>query len=146
MTFNRILVMGWPGSGKTTMTRKLCAQYGYKHYSCDIEIDHEKKNPGAPIIYIPQDLGWSEGSQYVVDHWLTSLQRVVIEGNAIPRVLRKWAIANPGMEPPCDKIVWCRGTHRERKAGQAAMGKGHDTVLREILPWLIRYAKLETVD
>lgn len=144
MTYHRILVTGHPGTGKTTMARKLCAQTGYTHYSCDIEVDHARKNPGAPIIYIPQDLGWSEGSQYVVDHWLTKLSRVVIEGNAVPRVLRKWLKDHPGMEPPIDKVVLLREQHRHDPR-QAPMGKGHDTVLREILPWLIQWGKLETV-
>ncbi len=127
------------------MTRKLCAKYGYTHYSCDIEVDHNTKNPGAPIIYIPQDLGWSEGSQYVVDHWLNGLKNVVIEGNAIPRVLRKWAKENPGQPPPCDRVYLLRSQHRKLTDGQTTMGKGHDTVLREILPWLIMHGKLETV-
>jgi hypothetical protein len=123
------------------MARKICAQYGLTHHSCDIEVDHHTKNPGPPIVYIPQDLGWSEGSQYVVDHWLDKLENVVIEGNAIPRVLRKWHAANPGLPPPCDQIIVLKGQHRH-DSRQSAMGKGSDTVLNEIMPWLITFPGL----
>ncbi len=132
----RIFVMGWPGTGKTTMSRKLCAQHGLKHLSVDIEVDHATKNPGPAIEYIPQNLGWSEGSQYAVDHWLGKLDGVVIEGNAIPRVLRKWRAANPDQPPPVDRIIWLTTRRRDLTGGQAVMGKGHDTVLQEILPWV----------
>lgn len=131
-----ILVTGWPGRGKTTTARKLAAKHGLKHYSVDIEVGHETKNPGAPIVYIPQNLGWSEGSQYAVDHWIGKLNDVVIEGNAIPRVLRKWRAQNPDRKPPCDRIVLLTRQFREIGSGQMAMGKGHDTILEEIMPWI----------
>lgn len=58
-----------------------------------------------------------------------------IEGVAAVRALRKALAARPG-ERPCDRVLYLTEPKAEQTRGQAAMGKGSDTVWREVAPML----------
>jgi dephospho-CoA kinase len=114
----RIAIIGWPGTGKTTLGKQLAEQLGVPYRSTD-EV---------------KDLGWSESS-LEVSKWFDQ-PNWVIEGVALPRALRKWSANNPGQPPPVDKIIHLKTQYRELEKGAISMGKGIDTVLNEIRPWL----------
>jgi hypothetical protein len=71
-----------------------------------------------------------------VSGWFDAPGPWVIEGVAIPRALRKWMNNNPGLPPPVDKIIVLYTPFEVLTKGQESMGKGIDTVLNEIQPWL----------
>jgi hypothetical protein len=119
----RIVICGWPGSGKSELAKELGSKMNVVPRSTD------------SMKY----LGWSEASE-AVSHWFDEPGPWIIEGVAVPRALRKWHARNPDADPPIDKIIVLphpdESQRVEMKAGQITMGRGHDTVLRELEPWL----------
>ncbi len=127
----RILIIGWPGSGKTTLAGKLARQHGLTHQSTDPERFCFANERG-----IPDDLDWSGGSLYVAMR-LLGTPGMVIEGCALPRALRKWRDIHGEVPPPADRIIHLTARHLTHyKQGQISQGKGIDTVLAELMPWL----------
>ncbi len=111
------MITGWPKTGKTTTADNW---------------------PGtATVIHTDDyiDLGWSEASlavcQDLEKHHAQGTSDLVIEGVAVPRVLRKFIARNPGKRP-CDRLIILGTPHEALSAGQEGMGKGHDTVLAGI--------------
>ncbi len=109
----RILITGAPRTGKTTLANSMGA------------------NRSTDEV---MDLGWSEAS-LEVSTWFDA-PAYIIEGVAIPRALRKWKANNPNQSPPVDKIIILTEPFEALNDGQMRMGKGMDTVWREIEPWL----------
>ncbi len=134
-----ILIIGWPGSGKTTLAKKFAAKYGLEHLSTDPQRFCFSGERG-----IPDELDWSGGSQWVSDHYLGKPIKAVLEGCALPRSLRKWMKANPGKPVPCERLIHLTANHLgAMKQGQISQGKGIDSVLAELWPWMAR--KVERV-
>jgi dephospho-CoA kinase len=110
----RIAIIGWPGTGKTTLANEM----GGGRSTDD-------------LIH----LGWSEASE-AASYWFDEPGPWIIEGVAVPRALRKWRQRNPGHLPPVDKIIKLTTIHRSLPQGSIAMGKGMETVLCEIGYWI----------
>lgn len=81
-------------------------------------------------------LGWSEASAKAAEIVNAHQGPIIVEGVAVPRALRK------GMKVDC--VIWLGKAHVPLLAGQAAMTKGCQTVMREVqaadpkllvLPW-----------
>lgn len=116
----RVVICGWPGAGKSTFAKELGEKLGVTPKATDA-VRH---------------LGWSECSEEV-SHWFDEPGPWIVEGIAVPRALRKWHERNPDKEPPFEKFYNMRHPNpAELKQGQSTMGKGHDTVLRELEEWL----------
>jgi hypothetical protein len=109
----RIAIIGWPGTGKTTLAQKM---------------------GGGRSTDEAMGLGWSEASQEV-STWLDAPDWI-IEGVALPRALRKWKERNPGKEPPIDRIILMTKRYRELEKGAISMGKGIDKVMADMADWL----------
>lgn len=120
----RVVITGWPKTGKTTLAAKM----GGGRSTDDV-----------------MSLGWSEASERV-SLWLDQPGPWIYEGVAIPRALRKWRKRNPGKRPPIDKLIILKNPRQDLDPAAAAMGKALDTVLAEIMPWLIGYVTIEEVD
>jgi dephospho-CoA kinase len=117
----RIIICGWPGSGKSTLANELASRLGVTPRATDSLVRTNE---------------WSEVSR-IVSHWFDEPGPWIIEGVAVPRALRKWCLRHPGEDPPCDQlIVMPIPDATDMKPGQITMGKGHDTVLRELEDWL----------
>ena len=113
----RLAIAGVPKSGKTTRTKGMDGPV----YHADDAIEGR---------------AWSEASEEV-SRWFDRPGPWTVEGVAVPRALRKWLAANPNGKP-VDKVVWCGTPYVALSKGQAAMGKGCQTVMREIIPELER--------
>lgn len=114
---SRIVIIGWPKSGKTTLART----FGTFRSTDSV-----------------MDRGWSEASE-IVATWFDAPGSWVIEGVAVPRALRKWRDRHRGYKPPVDKVIRLGTLKAPIASGAATMGKGIDTVFAEIEPWLIAY-------
>lgn len=115
----RIAIIGWPGTGKTTLGKQLAEDLGLQYSSTD-EAMH---------------LGWSQASEEVAK-WLDR-RSYIIEGVALPRAFRKWRANHPGEAAPVDRLVHLSTVYRDPlKPGEISMGKGIDTVLKELEGWL----------
>lgn len=114
----KIAIAGVPKAGKTTVAKILAE---------DVEV-----RSTDDLI----DLGWSEASQKASEMFDEDAS-FIMEGVAVARALRKWLKANPEGRP-VDKVMWMGTPKVETTKGQNAMGKGVETVMREILPELKR--------
>ncbi len=117
----RTIIIGWPGTGKTTLGKKIAAELGLPYRSTDETLD--------------MNLDWSEASAEVAT-WLDAAGSWVIEGVALPRALRKWRDAHPGQPAPVDRVIRLTKVHRTLDKGATTMGKGIDTVLASLRDWL----------
>lgn len=121
---NRIVILGGPKTGKTTLAR---------------ELDEQCNHRPCGSLRMTDDLihlGWSEASAAAA-LWLDEPGPWIIEGVAVARALRKWREANPGARPPVDRVIRLTTPHVDLSRGQASMAKGEETVWAEIEPWLL---------
>jgi hypothetical protein len=90
------------------------------------------KHTEEGVTYLPEDLDWSECSQYVVDHWMNQPSGdICIEGIATVRALRKWLIQYGTL--PSDFIVVYKDTqYGDLLDGQKRMGTGVETIWNDI--------------
>jgi hypothetical protein len=110
----RVVITGWPTTGKTALANQMGGG--------------RSTDEAIP-------LGWSEASQEV-STWFDEPGPWIIEGMAVPRALRKWKERNPGSPPPIERMIYLQAPLTRLTPEQIAMGKGLDTVLDEIRPWL----------
>jgi hypothetical protein len=122
---DRIIICGWPNSGKSHHAEELSAKLG-------IPVRHTDS--------LIRTMQWSDVSE-TVSHWFDEPGPWIIEGVAIPRALRKWKARNPDTnEVPFDKlIIMPEPDTTEMKPGQISMGRGHDTVLKQLEDWIGGY-------
>jgi adenylate kinase family enzyme len=108
----RLLLTGWPNSGKTTAANALSKKLHAPVRSTDNLIG----------------LGWSEASEAAATSFALRGPWIV-EGVAVPRAVRKWLGANPDASPPWERFVVLTDSFEELTPGQVRMGRGIDTVL-----------------
>ena len=104
--YPRLAITGAPKTGKTTLARKL--DDGKRRLFHNDDFKH---------------LEWSAASEHIAKEVNEHDGPCIVEGVTVPRALRK------GMR--VDAVLWLSKPYREQKAGQVAMGKGCQTVLRE---------------
>ncbi len=111
---DRIVIVGGPSTGKSTLAHRLTAP---ERVRCTDEL------VGV--------LEWSEASAEVA-RWFDEPGPYVIEGVATARALRKWLAAHP--DASLDAVIVLTGRpFAELSKGQAAMSKGVATVWNEIV-------------
>lgn len=148
----RICITGGPRTGKTTFAAKLFEEqrctckappsfidgrtYGMHATDCDDWLPEDIRLRHTDDV---MQMGWSEASQHIADHWLTQPGPWIIEGVAVSRALRKWRDQHPGERPPVDRVIYLTETFEEPTAGQRTMAKGVETVHREIEGWLAQH-------
>jgi hypothetical protein len=117
----RIVVIGGPLSGKSTYS----STYGLPVYCTDPK--SLVRNPKPNVTYLPEGLGWSEGSEYVAKNWLTKPGDWIIEGTGAIRALRKWS-GSP------DQIIYITNMHpsQEPLPGQMAMAISISTMWEDV--------------
>jgi adenylate kinase family enzyme len=119
---DRILIIGGPRTGKTTLARSLGAALGVAVY-------HTDKLRRAT---------WSEESTALAAWFGKGLPGPwICEGVLVPRGLRKWLADHAAPELPADIIYWLSVPRVECSPGQAAMGKAVSTVWHQVEPELL---------
>lgn len=118
----RIAITGWADSGKTQLAAELClAHPASLVFHTDDYIDRDDYHACSET----------------VSHLFDETGPWIIEGIKVPNALRKWVERNKwGAPPPVDKLIVLRGTWLEPTNHLRAQGRGHDTVLKGLLPWL----------
>ena len=111
----RVAITGWSGCGKTYLSQ----QYPAVFHADDLI-----------------DLGWSEASARLAELFDDPAYRTW-EGVSIPRAARKW-LRQHKTGRPFDQLIVLTRRQRKPTLAQTAQGRGHDRVLREILPELHR--------
>lgn len=82
----RIVILGGPRRGKSSLARTFRDQ-GIPTFCGDPR--SLVKEPEDNVTYLPENLSWSDSSQYVVDNWLTQPGPWCCEGVSMVRALRK---------------------------------------------------------
>lgn len=135
----RIVLVGGPRSGKSTLARELRAK-GIPTF-CGDPLS-KVKEPEEGVTYLPEGLPMAgdEGpSVWIAQHWFTMPGPWCCEGWVMARALRRWLRAydlsrgdgrTDPSRTPCDRIIVLRNQHLHAvtKAGQLAQGKGVFTV------------------
>ena len=112
----RVLVIGGPKVGKTTLADKLGAHGGWPVRHTDDLIS----------------LGWSEASEEAC-RWIEEPGPWVIEGVAVVRSLRKWLSSHHRTEVPCDQVYFSQTPRVQLLLpGHISMTKGVLTVWSQV--------------
>jgi hypothetical protein len=142
VTKERIVLVGGPRSGKSTLARELRAQHIPTYCGDPLSA---VKEPEDLVTYLPEGLpisGDDGAAQWIADNWFTMPGPWCCEGWVMARALRRWLAGNTrdgigrgssGMSP-CDRIVVFQRQHAHAvtKPGQVAMAKAVATVWAQI--------------
>jgi hypothetical protein len=132
MTTDRILIAGWPLTGKSTYAHALATRQAMGSWHSDSrELDRTAPHCGTMCRHVASGLDWSDASAEVAT-WFGKPGPWIIEGVAVPRALRKWLQAHPTGRP-CDVVRYLRVPFVPLNAGQSAMAKGCDKVWAEVV-------------
>ena len=137
MSRERVLIVGGPGVGKTTLANEERERLGLGHFMCtDTRKQADRTGRLHPkALYAPASLDgqWSELSQWVADTWLNVRGPWVIEGVAVVRALRKWHADNPLDAPPCTSLLWPTEPRIDLAPRGWQMFDEHDNKLQALL-------------
>lgn len=114
----RIVIVGGPRTGKTTLAAKLAHDLGCSPL-CTDSVMH---------------LGWSESSAEVAT-WFLQPGPWVIDGVAAVRALRKWFRLAPTLAP-CDSVIYLQQPRVPQTPRQEGTAKGCATIWRDVHPLL----------
>lgn len=120
----RIVIIGGPRVGKTTLSNKLIDGFGISTLHTSQELERL-----FPANQSNSD-NWSKSSEYA-SKWFDDPGDWICEGVQMARALRKWLKANPGKSLDAD-IVLLRQPMVPQRDGQKAMMKGVETVFQGI--------------
>lgn len=139
---SRIILVGGPRTGKSTIARTY-RERGVPTFCGDPRSKAKEIEDG--VVYLPEGLAWTEGSQYVADNWFTKAGPWICEGQIMARALRKWIRSHP-KTMPADRIIVITNHHPDAALlpGQRAMHKSVMTVWHEIRRKLDGIAEYKT--
>jgi adenylate kinase family enzyme len=121
MASERVLILGVPRAGKTTLAARMCPT-GVSPRSTDALIRE----------------GWHTASDQAA-LWLDAPGPWVIEGVAAVRALRKWFRLNPHKRPPFERVIWLGSPRLPLSERQGALALGTASIFGEVLPRLERW-------
>jgi len=129
---SRVIIIGGPRRGKSTLARELRAASAIPTYCGDPA--NLVKEPEDGVTYLPANLSWSESSAYIAENWLTQPGPWCCEGVAMARAVRKLVMAGKTAALDGVDIVVLTEPHEgaTETTGQAIMAKGVMTVWAEV--------------
>lgn len=148
----RVLIIGGPRRGKSTLARELRSAVtptGDNSTAiptfCGDPVSLVK-DPEPGVVYLPENLSWSESSQYIADNWLTLPGPWCCEGIAMARAVRKLVNSERSavldgadifvLTDPVDGVT--------ESSGQAIMARGVMTVWAEVADLFPQAQVIET--
>jgi hypothetical protein len=140
MMTDRIIIIGGPRTGKSTLARELAGRRGWV-FCGDPESKVKDLDPVSR--YLPERLPFSGddgAAAWVAKNWFTMPGLWICEGHVMARALRRWLketkpFRDEGLEmKPCDLIIVLRHQRTDLALlpGQLAMHKGVMKVWDEI--------------
>jgi hypothetical protein len=117
----RIIILGGPRVGKTTLSQRLKETLGIQTLHASDDIKH---------------LEWSESSAEAAK-WFDESGSWIVEGVQMARALRKWLLANANKPFDAD-VISLDKPYEELSTGQQSMTAGVQTVLGDIEAELLR--------
>jgi len=117
----KIVIGGYPNSGKTTLANILTLTTGYEILPTDKLLETHD---------------WHELSAEV-STWFDLPGSWILEGVAAARSIRKWHLAHPDRRAPFDMFIYMRRELGDARPGQRSMSHGMDTVMKELWHWMI---------
>lgn len=130
----RIVVLGAPRSGKTTYATKLAKQLGVHLGSTGKRTEQE--NGLVSTDNYMKRANWATLPDVIIKD-LKDREDWVLEGTQAARVLRRWLRDDLG-GPKVDKVLVFDKAWVPRTPGQEAMGKGVRTILKDMMPLLVK--------
>jgi hypothetical protein len=140
MNKRRIVIVGGPRCGKSTMARRLREQ-GIPTY-CGDTVSFVKQ-PEEGVIYLPEYLSWTTAPDYVAREWLTMPAPWCCEGVVMARALRKLMRQNQGHLLKGTEVIYLSVPMEPRTPGQGNMAKGISTVWFEIESFVRQFATVK---
>lgn len=136
----RVLIIGGPRRGKSTLARNLRTADDNVNGSIAIptfcgDPISLVKDPEPGVTYLPENLSWSESSQYIADNWLTQPGPWCCEGIAMARAVRKLVNSDRSAVLDGVEIVVISDpieSAGQLSSGQIVMAKGVMTVWAEV--------------
>lgn len=124
----KIIIIGGPRSGKSTLAKKLANKINAQRYCTDPK--SLVKDIESNVNYLPDGIPWGDDSTHIINNWFSKEGDWIIEGVGAVRALRKWAQS----KPPCDKIIFIKESFPgiNLSKGQASMHKSISTIWGDI--------------
>lgn len=122
------VIIGEPRCGKSTLATKLAKRTGLPLVST-----------GKRAVLATDDfmgVPWEQVPERIIP-LLEESDELILEGCQAARVLRRWFKANPENALRVREVYFLDRPFVQRSSGQNAMGKGIQTVWREVRPYLI---------
>lgn len=143
--FSRIVLIGGPLRGKSTLAKRIRDQYGVPTFCGDAK--SMVREPDAMTTYVPEGIGWSESSLYVAENWLSRPGPWCCEGVSMARALRKFININTNFAETLDDaiIIYIASACSTVTPKQESMAKGVESVWREIFTDFKRVVSIESV-
>lgn len=116
----RIVIVGGPGTGKTTLSHQLSAHVQAGLISADDSIGME----------------WSAASQHLANIMGATPAPWIAEGVRMAHALRKCRDNRPDTKP-CERVYVLSTVYRPIPDGSYRMARGAETVFNEIRQWLL---------
>jgi hypothetical protein len=130
----RVVIVGGPSRGKSTLADRLHAETGCPVYCGDPASTVRYQYPY--VTYLPEGLdfhGDNGCAAYIAEHWIGSPGPWIAEGHAMARALRRYLRDGCRRGLPAERIIVLDcPAHRVETPGQARMHRGVMTVWRGI--------------
>jgi len=134
----RVIIIGGPCCGKSSKARALRAE-GIPTYCSDPK--PFTRQVEEAVIYLPDGLDWSAGSDFIAKNWLTMPAPWCCEGVGMVRAMRKLIQQSNGRLLAGVQVIYLQQPLAPQTAKQEQMAKAVATIWQEVSPFITGGAK-----